>query len=337
MLLPRDSYPPFEPPTLLRGAHVQTLRSSVARSLSARPDAERRVFRADDGERLLASVDWQPGRRCDSPAAVLVHGQEGTSDAPYMLGTAAKLHAAGWHVVRLNQRGCGESETLTPTLHHGGRGDDVAAVLHSLDRHEDIGTLAVLGFSLGGAVVLNMLGDRAATLPAGLVAAAVLSPLVNPAHVQAHLDRPASRVYRTYFLRRMAAHLRRRAALFPGAFPTGERFDSDTVEGFDDRFTAPMCGFASAQDYYRECDPLRRLWKVRVPTLLVHAKDDPIVPFAGFSPESVVGSAAVRCLFPETGGHLGFYAPRPGTDGYWAEDRVVAHFQTRALTQQLAA
>lgn len=337
-MLPRDSFPPFEPPTLLRGAHLQTLRPSViARSLAAPAAAERKVFLADDGERLLASVDWQPGARSDAPAAVLVHGQEGTSEAPYMLGTAAKLFAAGWHVVRLNQRGCGESESLTPTLHHGGRGADVAAVLRALDRDEGIHTLAVLGFSLGGAVVLNMLGDLAGELPAGLVAAAVLSPLVNPAHVQAHLDQGSSRAYRTYFLRRMAAHLRRRARLFPGAFPAGERFESDTVEGFDDRFTAPMCGFASAQDYYRRCDPLRRLWSVRVPTLLVHAKDDPIVPFAGYSPESVVGSAAVRCLFPETGGHLGFYAPRAGTDGYWAEDRVVAHFHGRATARRLAA
>lgn len=337
-MLPRDSFPPFAPPTLLRGGHLQTLRPSVvARRLAASPASERRAFRADDGERLLASVDWQPGPRAHSPAAVLVHGQEGTSEAPYMLGTAAKLLAAGWHVVRLNQRGCGESESLTPTLHHGGRGADVAAVLRALSRDEGVDTFAVLGFSLGGTVVLNMLGDRDCELPPGLVAAAALSPLVNPAHVQAHLDRPANRPYRAYFLRRMAAHMRRRAEIFPEAFPEGERFDRDTVEAFDDRFTAPMCGFASAQDYYRLADPLRRIGGVRVPTLLIHAKDDPIVPFAGYALAGFTAPASVRCVFPETGGHLGFYAPAPGTDGYWAEDRVVAHFCARASSRPLAA
>jgi uncharacterized protein len=250
-----------------------------------------------------------------------------------MRATAAKLYARGWHVVQLNQRGCGGGAPLTHTLHHGGRGDDVAAVVRTLHREEGVEESAVIGFSLGGSLVLKMLGDLEGSAPDGLRAAVAISPLLDPARVQRHLDRTRSIPYRRFFLNRMSAHLRKRAQLHPTRFPAGERFESDTVEGFDDRFTAPYCGFASAQDYYRRADALPGLHKIRTPTLLVHAKDDPIVPLAVVGPAFDRELGAVRCVLPETGGHLGFYAPRAGSDGYWAEDRAVefigAHVRER--------
>lgn len=321
----------FAPALVLRNAHLQTIAANLLpRRRPALPAGERVLLRAPDGVPLVARIHWQPGPRDASPAVVLIHGLEGNADTHYVVGAAAKLLAAGWHVIRLNLRGCGEGEALTPTLHHGGRSDDLAAVLTQLRRDFGLATLAVLGFSLGGALVLRLLGERG-TVP-GLIAAVALSPLLNPEHVQRHLDRPGSVVYRRFFLHLMAWRLRRRAALFPRHFPAGERFTADRVEDFDDRHTAPRIGRASARDYYRSADALPLLANITTPTLLVHAQDDPIVPFAGLQHADF--GAHVRTEFPRHGGHLGFYRRAPGSDGYWAEDRAVAFLdQARAAAR----
>lgn len=323
--------PGFAPPASLRNAHMQTVGPLLlGRGVDLFRSTTGRVFRMRDGERLFALVDWQPGPRRDSPAAVLVHGLEGSATSHYMRGTARKLHAAGWHVVRLNQRGCGDGEGLTPTLHHGGRSDDVLDVLTAIRRDEGVATLAAIGFSLGGNLVLKMAGELGSAAPDALVAVAALSPLLAAAHVQEHLDRPTVFLYRRFFLRLMAARMRRRAQLYPHLFPAGETFESGSVRAFDDRFTAPLCGFASALDYYERADALPLLGGIRVPALLIHAKDDPVVPFAGLAGRVPRGHGALRCVFPERGGHLGFYAPSAGSDGYWAEDRAVAFVRHHA-------
>jgi predicted alpha/beta-fold hydrolase len=264
----------------------------------------------------------------------LVHGLQGSSASSYVLGIAAKLFAAGWHVVRLNQRGCGPSEVMTPTWNHAGRSDDLAAVLEQLREGDGVLSFALAGFSLGGNLVLKLLGERGGAAPAGLVAAAALSPLVDPAMVQNNLDQPALRPFRLYFLHRFARSMQRRAALFPehfarmlrgGAAPA-EHWRKLTVRQFDDRFTAPLSGFASAAEYYRRVDALPLVGAIRVPTLLVHAKDDPFVPFAVYRGSEVTRTPSVRPLFPERGGHLGFYDSKAGTDGYWVEDCTVAFF-----------
>lgn len=312
--------PGFDPPRALRNAHLQTIYANLpARRLPQLPAGERVRFSAPDGVPLIGRIHWQPGPRDRSPAVVLLHGLEGTADSSYVVATAGKLLRAGCHVVRLDLRGCGEGEALTPTLHHGGRSDDLAAVLDQLRRDHGLERLGALGFSLGGALVLRLLGERGEL--AGLHAAVALSPLLNPEHVQRHLDRRASLVYRRFFLHLMASRLRRRAALFPGEFPPG-RFTAATVEEFDDRHTAPRIGRSSARDYYRSADATPLLHRITTPTLLVHAQDDPIVPFAGL--QGADFGRHVRTEFPGHGGHLGFYSPTPGSDGHWAEDRAVS-------------
>lgn len=324
----------FRPAPLLRNAHVQTVRAAlVPRPLPSMPPGALARFTAPDGEPLLARINWQPGPRDAAPAAVLVHGLEGSAESHYMRGAAAKLYREGFHVVRLNQRGCGESEALTPTLHHGGRSDDLAAVIRALSARDGVASLAAIGFSLGGNLLLKLLGERGKD--AGLVAAAALSPLLNPQHVQIHLDRPSSVVYRRFFLRLMARRMQRRAALFPRVFPSPS-FSSRTVLEFDERFTVPYIGYASAADYYRRADALPLLGGVEVPTLLLHAEDDPIVPFAGLTPAVSRASRHVNVELPRRGGHLGFYAPGPGTDGFWAEDRAVAFLCARLSPRRRA-
>lgn len=324
-LASRACGPEFSPPAALRNAHVQTFSASWPRRVAELPAGEPARFVAPDGEPLCARVHWQPGPRDRSPAALLIHGLEGSATSSYVRATAARLLRAGWHVVRLDQRGCGEGERATPTLHHGGRSDDLAAVVGALLEREGVARLAAIGFSLGGAVLLKLLGEYGSAPPRGLVAAAALSPLLNPLHVQRHLDRPTSVLYRRFFLGRMAAKLRRRAALFPGDHPAHD-YRARTVLEFDERFTAPRIGYASAEEYYRRADALPLLPAIRVPTLLLHAQDDPVVPFAGLA-AGLPTRGAVRVELPRHGGHLGFYDPGVAGDGRWAEQRAADFLQ----------
>jgi predicted alpha/beta-fold hydrolase len=321
---------PFSPPAHLRAPLVQTLRPFLRRRAWARSSAPHtlRFFRAPDGEPLVAETTWQPGPRDAAPAAVLVHGLEGSSTIHYMVGLADKLFRAGFHVVRLNQRGCGAGEGLTRTVNHGGRSEDVAAVLDQVRDEEGARRLVVVGFSLGGNLVLKLLGECGSAVPAGLVAAAALSPLVNPALVQRHLDQPASLAFRLFFLHLLARRMRRRARRFPDHFDQGEAYFRWTVRQFDDEVTAPHCGFASAADYYRRADALPLVGAIRTPTLVVHAHDDPLVPFAVYDGVPIHQNPAVQTLFTPHGGHLGFYDPRPGSDGLWAEDRTEEFLRT---------
>lgn len=316
----------FSPPLLLRSPHVQTFVQSWLGS-TALPDGEAVRFTAPDGEPLVGVAHWQPGARARAAAALLLHGIEGDGEAPYMRRTAARLLARGWHVIRLDLRGCGRGEALTPTLLHGGRSDDVAAVLTALA--DDVQHIVALGFSLGGALLLRLLGERGAV--PGLVAAAAISPPLNPAAIQVHLDRTASAPYRRYFLAIMAARLRRRVRQFPAHLPDRD-YRCATMREYDDRVTAPLAGFADADDYYRRADALPLLPAIATPTLLLHAQDDPLVPFSGFSTLARAAHPHVRGEFPRHGGHLGFYDPRLGADAHWAEARA-----TSFLGEALAA
>lgn len=323
--MPADA---FSPPLLLRSPHVQTfVQSWPGLGPTALPDGEAVRFTAPDGEPLVGVAHWQPGPRERSAAALLLHGIEGDGEAPYVRRTAARLLTRGWHVIRLDLRGCGRGEALTPTLLHGGRSEDVAAVLAAL--RGDVQHIAALGFSLGGALLLRLLGERGAV--PGLVGAAAISPPLNPAAIQVHLDRTASAPYRRYFLAIMAARLRRRARQFPAHLPDRD-YRCATMREYDDRVTAPLAGFADAADYYRRADALPLLPAIATPTLLLHAQDDPLVPFAGFSALARAEHLHVRGEFPRHGGHLGFYDPRRGADAHWAEARA-----TRFLDEALAA
>lgn len=315
----------FTPPRLLRNAHLQTLAPAWFGRSPALASGEDLQFTAPDGEPLLGAAHWQPGPRDAAATALLLHGIEGDAAAPYMRRLTSKLLRRGWHVVRLDLRGCGRGEPLTPTLLHGGRGDDIAAVLVALAREAP--RLAAIGCSLGGALLLRMLGEGGA--PPGFLGGVAISPPLNPAAIQVHLDRRGGAVYRRYFLATMARRLRRRARWFPAHFPDHD-FRCASMRDFDERVTAPLAGFTGADDYYRRADALPLLAGVAAPTLLLHAQDDPMVPFAGFAAEVTrvcAGHPHLRAEFPRHGGHLGFYDPtRPG-DPHWAEDRALVFLE----------
>ncbi|RMH04441.1 MAG: alpha/beta fold hydrolase [Nitrospirae bacterium] len=319
---------PFIPHPLLTNPHLMTLfpRYWPRPSLLRRVPLEERLFQVDVHSRILARCHWHP-RRNRHPALVLVHGLEGCTESHYMRGIAHKAWHAGFHVVRMNQRNCGGTEQLTPTLYNGGLSDDVRAVVVELYQRDGIEAIGVAGYSMGGNLVLKMAGEAEDRLP-GLLGVATVCPNIDPAACVAALQEPRNWIYHRHFLLKLKARLRRKARLFPGKFDLTRLATIKTLEEFDETYTAPDGGYRNAQDYYDRSGARHVIGRITVPTLIITSQDDQFVPFRTFEIASVQTNPAIQFVGTEAGGHCGFIQrPCQVEDLYWAENRIVEFFQ----------
>ena len=315
---------PFEPSPWLRDAHLQTiLAEKLPRPMGRRHEAWRRarrehLFTLSDGDRLKGHVHLQPGdpdRR--RPVVLHLHGLEASVDAPYQRGLSAKAFAAGFHSVNLNYRNCGDTEQLARGGYHSGATEHGVEVLRALHDEWGFRTLYVTGISLGANLVLKMLVDAGDEPPRGLAGAAVVSPPIDLAAGGRGLAEPSNLIYAMYFLLSLKRKMRRKLRLSPGGEELAERVRGLwriwTLREFDERFTAPMGGFRDAADYYDRASAGPGLDRIRVPTLLVHAQDDPFLPYGMYAErmEAIARNPYLTTYFPEYGGHVGFLS-RPG-------------------------
>src|SRR5579872_5562623 len=208
---------PFRPRRGLRGPHRQTLASQFLIRRIHLPAAEKRLFQVEPEVQVLCRCHWQQARR-EALTLLIVHGLEGSSESQYVLGTTAKALAAGLNVVRMNVRNCGGTETLGPTLYHSGLSADVSAVVGALLEQEKLPRLALLGFSMGGNLVLKLAGEWGREAPPELRAVCAISPAVDLAPSAAALHRPGNWVYEQYFLWNLRRRLRHKSCLYPGRY-----------------------------------------------------------------------------------------------------------------------
>lgn len=334
----RVPLPAFEPHPRWRGGHRMTIYAWGRRRAFPRlPPPEAVYFDTDRDARVLAHCNWQP-RRAEAPALLLLHGLEGSSLAHYMQGIADKAFAAGFNVVRLNQRNCGGTEALSRGLYHSGLTHDPLHVLGHLADDLGLREVVVAGYSLGGNLTLKLAGDAGDTPPAALKAVCAVSPTMDLALCVDALERRSNLLYQWNFMRNLRSRMRRKAGLFPDVYDLRRLAGVWTVRGFDDAFTAPLSGFETAERYYREACSYRVIDRIRIPTLIVSARNDPFVPPEQFERPVVAANPHVRTLLTDEGGHCGFVA-RPSTDddGYWAESTIVrwarAHVDAASLTR----
>ncbi|MFG0317815.1 MAG: YheT family hydrolase [Planctomycetota bacterium JB042] len=329
-----DPFPAFEPHPWLANRHAMTLAGAFAPRRRGRLDpGERRVFRTDDETRVVAWCHWQSDRR--RPVVLLVHGLTGSADSGYMRGTAEKAFGAGFSAVRLNVRNCGGTEHLTPTLYHAALTADVRAVIEELAWKDRVSALFVAGFSLGGNLVLRTLAELGDRGPAALRGAvAVSTPLDLEASAAALESTRLNRLYMRRFVKDLARVYRRKVALFPERYRIESLEGVETLRQFDDRITAPYSGFGNARRYYALASSLPVLPGVRVPTLLLSARDDSMVPAECYDRREVRESDALQVKTTARGGHLAFIGRGPARDGRggdpdrrWAENRVVEWFR----------
>ena len=248
-----------------------------------------------------------------------------------MLGLAERAFAAGWNAVRLNQRNCGGTERITPTLYNSGLSGDYRAVLFELIERDSLPQIFFSGYSMGGNLVLKMAGELAASAPWQLRGIAAVSPSLDLAACANALAKPGNMIYQQHFVRNLKARMRRKAQLFPGKFDLGGMAGVRTVRDFDDVITAKYCGFRDASDYYERSSALRVVADVGVPTLILTAQDDPFIPFASFSDPGLQGNSQITVIAPEHGGHCAFIARQNGDARFWAEVSVMDFFRSLAV------
>ncbi len=331
----------FSPRRFLANPHLQTIAGNfLPRPHHLLPTPEAVLVTTEPATQVLCHCHWQPhASRAGAPTAILVHGLEGSSHSQYVLGNAAKLLHAGANVIRMNMRNCGgpeyDTERLTPTLYHSGLSADVLAVLRFFTAREHLRSVSLIGYSMGGNLVLKAAGDlgRATAIPGPetgapespvpqLRSVIAISPACDLGPSADALHQSLNRIYERRFLRALLRRYRRKADLFPKMFDPARARDIHSLREFDDRITAPYSGFASADDYYHRASAARVLDRIAVPTLLLHAADDPFIRLTPKTRASIAANPHLTLLEPRHGGHCAFLAtpdPASGYDGYWAE------------------
>ncbi len=303
---------------------MQTIASFLLRRRFDVPPAEARFIEVEPGVNVLCHCHWQPDRQ-NALTVIVVHGLEGSSESGYMLGIAEKGLAAGMNVVRMNQRNCGGTDHLSPTLYHSGRSRDVGAVAENLIAQDHISRFALAGYSMGGNLVLKMAGEwvKDGNAPSQFRAVAAVCPALDLAPSANALHLPSNRLYEYLFLWSLRRRMRAKAQMFPSVFDVARLRGITSLRGFDDVITAHYCGFEGAEDYYSRCAAAKVVDRIAVPTFILHAANDPFIRILPETRRKVLANPSITFLETKDGGHCSFLGVRDGYDGYWAERQVV--------------
>jgi predicted alpha/beta-fold hydrolase len=288
------------------------------------PAGERRLIEVDPGISVLCHCHWQEDR--NALTLIVVHGLEGSSESQYVMGIARNALASGMNVVRMNQRNCGGMDHCAPTLYNSSRSADVAAVARNLVESDGIPGFVLIGFSMGGNLVLKLAGEWGSQGPQEFCGVAAVCPAVDLAASADALHEPANRIYEYYFLMQLFRRFRRKARLFPDSFDPSRLRGINTLRDFDDRVTAYYCGFTGADDYYARAAAADVIDHIARPALIIHAANDPFIRLLSGTRQKIVSNPHITYLETEDGGHCAFFGQRdgnPANDGRWAEHEVV--------------
>jgi hypothetical protein len=328
------SFAPFYPHPLLRDRHVMTIAGAkLPRPMKLFAEVGEDLWLdVDEETRIRCEVHWQP--RYDAPVMILVHGLSGSSMSPYMIGTAQKAFDAGWSVIRLNMRNCGGTELATPTLYSANLTEDLSTLMDWVLHTRAASPICIAGFSLGGSILLHTVAEFGDSPPPQLRAVATCSTPLNLVASTKELHTGVmNRFYMKLFLDGFVRSMRKKCQEYPELYPYDASRGYRDLYTFDSQWTAPAFGFKDAHEYYEKASACRVLADVAVPGLLIHAEDDPFVPYNEKSMEAIKSSPQMRLLMTKYGGHNGFFAATAAKteswqdpDRWWAENRIVEYF-----------
>ena len=320
---------PYRP--LLSGGHQQTLLGNYWRRAVFSLPSEAISITVDpaDGSRVLCHCHWQPAQlRSHRLTLLLVHGLEGSSDSAYIRGITRLAWAEGCNVVRMNMRNCGGTDTWTPTLYHSGLSADVEVVLRHLAATYALQKIAMAGYSMGGNLVLKLAGELGKSAPPWLVAAVGVSAATDLGPSADALHEPANRMYEWHFLRNLMRRFRRKCELFAEIYSLKHIGPIRTIREFDNQITARYSGFADADDYYSRSSSARVVPSIAIPTLVLHATDDPFIRMSNSTRAALAINPCIDFIETPQGGHCAYLASSDGSkrpDRHWAESTLVRY------------
>jgi predicted alpha/beta-fold hydrolase len=316
---------PFQPHRWLRGGHVQTIAAFLLPRRVHLPLAEERLIEVEPGIKVRCWCHWQKHRE-GALTVIAVHGLEGSTESEYMLGVTRNGLAAGMNVVLMNQRNCGGMDNCAPTLYNSDRSADVAAVARHVIECDGVSRFALIGFSMGGNLVLKLAGEWGSEGPPEFRSVAAVCPAADLAASSDALHDARNRLYEYYFLLQLFRRFRRKVKLFPQDFDVARLRGITSMRQFDDRITAHYCGFTVADDYYTRASASNVVDRIAVPTLIIHAANDPFIRLRPATRERILANPNITFVESPDGGHCAFLGERNGDlgdDGRWAEWAVV--------------
>lgn len=320
-----DSPDRFIPAFGLGNPHLQTLWGPLWRPATELERQRERLW-LDDGDFL--DLDWHGPHSAEAPLVLVLHGLTGSSNSPYVTGLQQALAARGWASAALNWRGCSGEPNLLPRSYHSGASEDLAAAIAHLRAQRPQAPLYAVGYSLGGNVLLKYLGESGSESP--LQGATAVSVPFRLDQCADRIGQGFSKIYQAHFMREMLAYIKDKQRQFQHdgrhdglatLAQLGPLTKMRTFWDFDGRVTAPLHGFADAQDYYRRASSRYFLGEIRTPTLIIQAADDPFV-FRHSLPEARELSASTRFELQAKGGHVGFVGGSLKHPRYYLEQRI---------------
>ena len=321
---------PYRPAWWLPDPHSATVWGRLGRREPV-PNVCTLRWTTPDGDFVeIARLNAPESFPANSPRVLVLHGLEGGVHSHYVRAIFREARARGWGADLLIFRSCGSEPNRLPRSYHSGETGDPAFVIDQITTEFPDAPLGLFGVSLGGNVLCKLLGERGATLPKQVVGAVAMSVPFDLARASRHIGRGFGAVYERSFLRSLIPKALQKVERHTELAPLATVASARTIWEFDDTFTAPLHGFASAADYYRRASSISFLKDIRIPTLLLSAVDDPFLPPDVLDQVRTVahGNSALTLEFPERGGHVGFTAGRwPWNPWYYGEWRA-AEFLT---------
>ena len=314
-------YPPFRPNFWLPTGHLQTIAPLFLGGKCTREKADRHIVRLFDGDRLVIHDDkpdnWISGDRI----VIVLHGLVGCHGSPSVVRLATKLQRHGIRTVRVDMRGFGDSTYISRSHLNGGCSPDLESVIEFMHQISPLSAISVIGFSIGGNIVLKTAGEWGDVPPRHVDSVVAVSPPVDLSRTMWNLTRFGNRMYERYFMRRLSEQLSLRRRKVRGLIDNGLNPLPDKMVHFDDEFTAPIWGYSGAREYYEQCSSIRVVKDITVPTIVLTSRDDPVIPIDML--RECERSPQVEVVETRTGGHLGFISRgRRDPDRYWMDWRI---------------
>lgn len=317
----------FMPSRWAPGPHMQTLAARMLRSGNGLVYTRERLT-TQDGDFL--DLDWGPEPDSEAPIVLVMHGLEGCSERGYVRNVCAELASRGLWPAALNFRGCSGEPNHSDVFYHSGATEDPVDVLHCLRERHPHRRFAAVGFSLGGNILLKLMGERDDGGRALLDAAVAMSVPYDLSAGCALLERSVmGRAYSEYFLQSLKRKVRAKEERLTHRMDLDRVYAAPSLRRFDDLVTAPLHGFDNAEHYYGVSSSNQYLERVRVPTLLLHAIDDPFLPAASIPRAEAERNPHTELRLEQAGGHVGFLTGNPWRPRFWGDEQTAAFLARR--------
>lgn len=312
----------YRPPFLFGNKHVQTIFPSKTRKVPGITYRRERIDTPDDD-----FIDLDFSTVGGENAVLVLHGLGGHTQRAYVKGMIRAFNRKGWDGIGFNFRGCSGETNRQLRFYHSGAADDLETVVDTIRQSKQYKKIALAGFSLGGNVTLKYLGEQGKSIGGFITGAVAVSVPCDLASGVERLDGPGNGIYRKRFLKMLHENIRAKMKIMPDRLNDNHFDEIQTIRTYDDRYTAPIHGFADAADYYAKCSCKPFIPRITVPTLLISALDDPFLSPECFPYAEAETNPRFFLETPEHGGHVGFIAFNKNKE-YWHETRAVSFIAT---------